>query len=225
MKKIFYITTIAFLMQSCVSSLSQYQTAKTLGQGNMSRTLIIENAFTAESGPGNESSETAITYIYSRGINKKTDLGIGFGFAAGVMGFGTNFKRAIREDRLSFNFPIVYKDILIDDYIETIVEKSGGPTTNFNFDRIEFSPTLLFTYNPKQKIKNTLNFQLIFEKYFDSEISEAPPTQSSFYLSHNWEFNKNKFYFYPEIGLQNYGIGTGDFIIKFGLGFSYKRID
>ena len=39
-------------MQSCASSLSQYQTAKTLGKGNMSRTLTIENAFAAESGPG-----------------------------------------------------------------------------------------------------------------------------------------------------------------------------
>ena len=224
MKKIYFIVGIAFLMQSCVSSLSQYQTAKTLGQGNMSRTLTIENAFAAESGPGSEASETAIAYLYSRGINDKTDLGFGIGYALGVVGFGTNFKRAIKEDRLSFNLPIVYKDILWDDILEDISEDISGNSSNFVFDRIEFSPTLLFTYNPKKRIKNTLNFQLIFEKYFESDVP-APPNQSSFYISHNWEFNKNKFYFYPEIGLQNYGIGTDDFLIKFGLGFSYKRIN
>ena len=200
MKKIFYITTVALLMQSCVSSLSQYQTAKTLGQGNNSSTLILQNTSEAQTAPNNE---TIIAYVYSRGISDKTDLSLGFGAARRGIGVGTSFKRAIIEDRLSFNLPLVYK--------ETIYE----------FARFEVSPSLLFTYNPEKRIKNTLNFQLIFEKYLDADL-----TESSFYLSHNWEFNKNKFYFYPEIGLQNYGIGTtNNILIKFGLGFSYKRIN
>tara|TARA_S200000501_G_C20600330_1_gene645625 strand:+ start:169 stop:765 length:597 start_codon:yes stop_codon:yes gene_type:complete len=198
MKNIFVILAIAFIMQSCVSSLSQYQGAKTLGQGNISNTLVGQNTFN-ESG-----NETMLAYVYSRGINNKTDLGFGFGIARRGYGFGTNIKRAIIEDRLSLNLPLVYKQTIYDD------------------SRIEVSPSLLFTYNPQKKIKNTLNFQLIFEKYLYPDI---PGTESSFYLSHNWEFNKNKFYFYPEIGLQNYGIGTDNVLIKFGLGFSYKRIN
>ena len=198
MKNIFVLLAIAFIMQSCVSSLSQYQGAKTLGQGNISNTLVGQNTF-------NESdNETILAYVYSRGISNKTDLGFGLGIARRGYGFGTNIKRAIIEDRLSLNLPLVYKQTIYDD------------------SRIEVSPSLLFTYNPQKKIKNTLNFQLIFEKYLYPDISG---TESSFYLSHNWEFNKNKFYFYPEIGLQNYGIGTDNVLIKFGLGFSYKRIN
>ena len=199
MKKIFYITTISLLMQSCVSSLSQYQTAKTLGHGNSSSTLVFQNTSEAQPAPNNE---TMIAYVYSRGINDKTDLALGFGAARRGIGVGTSFKRAIIEDRLSFNLPLVYKETIYD------------------LARFEVSPSLLFTYNPEKRIKNTLNFQLIFEKYLDADL-----TESSFYLSHNWEFNKNKFYFYPEIGLQNYGIGTtNNILIKFGLGFSYKSI-
>lgn len=209
-------------MQSCVSSLSQYQSAKTLGNGNSSNTIILENAFDKNSGPG---EEIMLSYVYSRGIYEELDFGIGSGLSTGLTwGIGTYLKKALVPDKLSFNFPLVYKATGWDGISENFVEGMTGNSVSINFDRIEFSPTLLYTYNSKSKIKNTINFQLIFEK-FTEDGYDNEDIQSSYYISHNWELNTNKFYFYPEIGIQNYGIGTDEFIMKFGLGISYKRID
>ena len=69
MKNLFNLISILVILQSCAPSLTQYQTASTLGENKNSHTLAIEGDFASE--------EAILSYRFLRGTNEKTDLGLG----------------------------------------------------------------------------------------------------------------------------------------------------
>lgn len=139
-KSLFNLFSILLILQSCAPSLTQYQTASTLGENQNSHTLAVEG--------GGE--EAILSYRFLRGINEDTDFGLGFGISHyGHVGVGLNVKKTLIKDKLALNIPIVLKGI-------------GGT-------RFDFTPTLLYTINPgNQKVKNTLSLQSI--SYYDGEF-------------------------------------------------------
>ena len=56
MKRLVLLLCITLIFQSCAPSLSQYQTAATLVEGNKSNIFILEHTFDTESGPGRDGS-------------------------------------------------------------------------------------------------------------------------------------------------------------------------
>ena len=140
MKSLFNLFSILLILQSCAPSLTQYQTASTLGENQKSYTLAVEGG----------SEEAILSYRFLRGINKDTDFGLGFGINHyRHVGVGLNVKKSLIKDKLALNIPIVVKGI--------------GDT------RFDFTPTILYTINPgNQKVKNTLSLQSI--SYYDGEF-------------------------------------------------------
>ncbi len=187
MKNLFNLFLILLILQSCAPSLTQYQTASTLGENKTSYTLAVEADIIHE--------EAILSYRFIRGINEDTDFGIGFGISNySHIGVGINVKKSLIKDKLALNIPIVAKGI--------------GNT------RFDFTPTLLYTFNPgNQKVKNTLSLQSI-SYYSDGEFETG-----AIYLSHNWELNLKKIFIYPEIGLEFYD----SVYPKFGFAFTFKN--
>ena len=184
MKNLFNLISILVILQSCAPSLTQYQTASTLGENKNSYTLAVEGG----------SEEAILSYRFLRGINEDTDFGLGFGISHyGHLGVGVNVKTSLIKDKLALNIPIVAKGI--------------------SYTRFDFTPTLLYTFNPKnKKVKNTLSLQSI--SYYDGEFETG-----AVYLSHNWELNLKKIFIYPEIGVEYYN----SFYPKFGFAFTFKN--
>tara|TARA_B100001287_G_scaffold254930_1_gene238696 strand:+ start:740 stop:1300 length:561 start_codon:yes stop_codon:yes gene_type:complete len=142
MKNIFYSIFTLIILQSCSPSLTQYQTASTLGENKRSHSLATEIATNPEEG--------IISYRYQKGVAENTDIGLGFGISHhGHVGVGLNLKTALIKDKMALNLPIVVKGI-------------GGT-------RYDFTPTILYTYNANnEKVKNTISLQFI--SYYSDEI-------------------------------------------------------
>lgn len=186
MKYIYYSIFILIILQSCSPSLTQYQTASTLGENKSSHILATEIATNPE--------EAIFSYRYQKGVSEVTDIGLGFGVSHhSHVGVGLNLKTALIKDKVAINFPVVVKGI--------------GET------RYDFTPTILYTYNPNnKKVKNTFSLQFI--SYY-SDVLET----GDLYLSHNWQISFKKIYICPEIGLDY----QGSFAPKFGIAFSRKK--
>ena len=142
MKNIFYSIFILIVLQSCSPSLTQYQTASTLGENKRSHSLATEIATNPEEG--------IISYRYQKGVTENTDIGLGFGIShLSHVGVGLNLKTALITDKIALNFPVVVKGI-------------GGT-------RYDFTPTILYTYNANNdKVKNTISLQFI--SYYSDEL-------------------------------------------------------
>ena len=200
MKRLVLPLGVALIFQSCAPSLSQYQTAATLGEGNKSSTLILEHTFDAASGPRQGSVDLGLGYMHTNGVTNNLDCGYGFGLNDHLhIAGGFHLKRSILKDKVSINFPVLSK------YIDESL-------------RADITPTLLYTYQSNNKFASTINLQYIIQLFafdvFDNAI----------YLSHNWEIKSKSLYIYPEIGMQ-IGSGGDDFLMKYGLGFSLKNIN
>ena len=133
---------ILIILQSCSPSLTQYQTASTLGENKRIHSLATEIATNPEEG--------IISYRYQKGVAENTDIGLGFGISHhSHVGVGLNLKTAIIKDKIALNFPIVVKGI-------------GGA-------RYDFTPTILYTYNANnEKVKNTISLQFIY--YYSDDL-------------------------------------------------------
>ena len=187
MKNLFNLISILVILQSCAPSLTQYQTASTLGENKNSHTLAIEGDFASE--------EAILSYRFLHGTNEKTDLGLGLGISNyRHIGVGINLKKSLIKDKLALNIPIVLKGI--------------------GYTRFDFTPTLLYTFNPEnKKVKNTLSLQSI--SYYDGEFETG-----AVYLSHNWQINLKHLLIYPEIGIEYYNYS---FYPKVGFAFTFKN--
>tara|TARA_Y100001968_G_scaffold302724_1_gene316281 strand:- start:150 stop:395 length:246 start_codon:yes stop_codon:yes gene_type:complete len=73
-KSLFNLFSILLILQSCAPSLTQYQTASTLGENQNSHTLAVEGG----------AEEAILSYRFLRGINEDTDFGLGFEVIMGI---------------------------------------------------------------------------------------------------------------------------------------------
>ena len=214
MKQFVLLLCITLIFQSCAPSLSQYQTAATLGEGNKSNTFILEHTFDAESGPGRDGSmDVSVGYIHTNGLTNNLDFGYGFGLNnfLNIAG-GFHVKRSILKDKASINFPVLFKYIDESFNFLDLVEYNDD-----NKIRVDVTPTVLYTYNSNNKsVKSTFNLQYLIQ------ISDFDIFNNSIYVSHNWEIKAKKLYIYPEIGIQT--TDDSEFLMKAGIGFSFKNI-
>ena len=210
MKRLVLISGIAIILQSCAPSLSQYQTAATLGEGNKSNTIILEHTFEE---PGNP-IDISIGYMHTNGVINDLDFGFGFGLNNHLnIAGGFHVKRSIVKDKIAINFPILFKRIDESFNLFDVIEYNDD-----DMIRVDFTPTMLYTYNSNNKsVKNTFNLQYVIQ------ISSFNVFNNAIYLSHNWEIRIKYIYIYPEIGIQM----TNDQypIMKAGIGFSLKNIN
>ena len=141
-------------MQSCVSSLSQYQTANTLGQGNTSNTLVFQNTSEAQSAPDNETiiAGTAVTQKKVSEFAKDNNIsGLEFMYCIpGSVGGGIRMNSGC--------FKKEFKDILVSiqlvDFKGT-VRSIPADKIDFNYRSIDLPKDLIFlsaTFKGKKKI-------------------------------------------------------------------------
>ena len=90
------------ILQSCSPSLTQYQTASTLGENKSSHILATEIAQTLN----------IYFLLSSERCFEITDIGLGFGVSHHAhVGVGLNLKQALIKDKVFINFPVVVKGI------------------------------------------------------------------------------------------------------------------
>ena len=209
MKRLVLISGIVIILQSCAPSLSQYQTAATLGEGNNSNSIILEHTFENLSNP----IDLSVGYMHTNGVSNDLDLGFGFGLNNHLnIAGGFHVKRSIVKDKFSINFPVLFKRIDETFNLLGVIEYNDEDNI-----RVDITPTMLYTYNSNNKsVKNTFNLQYVIQ------ISAFDVFNNAIYLSHNWEIKTKKLYIYPEIGIQM--TNDQDPIMKAGIGFSLKNI-
>lgn len=209
MKNIFYLLVITLFIQSCAPGISQYQTAETLGLENSAHTLSLEldnDDASFGTAPG-DPLDVNLSYRYQRGITEKRDFGVGIGLTLqGFIGIGINSKHQLIQDKLSLNIPLVLKGV-------------GGT-------RFETTPTLLYTYNTEDNVKNTVCIQYIayYDDLQEDENSIFTAPTSAFYLAHNWMLKSKYVNFFPEVGVVIRNNGYAPFYnLKIGLGATLNR--
>ena len=209
MKRLVLISGIAIILQSCAPSLSQYQTAATLGEGNKSNTIILEH--TGENLVN--LIDLSVGYMHTNGVSNDLDFGFGFGLNNHLnIAGGFHVKRSIVKDKIAINFPVLFKRIDESFNLLDVIEYNDD-----DMIRVDITPTMLYTYNSNNKsVKSTFNLQYLIQ------ISDFDIFNNSIYVSHNWEIKAKKLYIYPEIGIQT--TDDSEFLMKAGIGFSFKNI-
>ena len=209
MKRLVLISGIAIILQSCAPSLSQYQTAATLGEGNKSNTIILEHTGENLVNP----IDLSVGYMHTNGVSNDLDFGFGFGLNNHLnIAGGFHVKRSIVKDKIAINFPVLFKRIDESFNLLDVIEYNDD-----DMIRVDITPTMLYTYNSNNKsVKSTFNLQYLIQ------ISDFDIFNNSIYVSHNWEIKAKKLYIYPEIGIQT--TDDSEFLMKAGIGFSFKNI-
>lgn len=205
--KFLFLGCLFLSSSGCVTIFSDFQSARTLGEGNNEITANISgvNYSDIDDGEGGY-QQTNIGVQFGVGLNETVDLRARIenmnlydasdAFKFYAIGIGPKF--SVIEDRLAIYTPV---GLAFGEDIESV-------------DTIEFHPTLIYSIPISEEFEINTSGKYIFTLQDGRDNSIAFNFGIGIY--------NDVFVFRPEMGFMIYPADTDFILFHFGTGFSYK---